>query len=176
MKEMASIMDPTGNVPGDTGVGRLQRRGALGLVDSLLAEDRNIAGHRQRCMAGRGFVHRVAEQKVPDLIALNRELEKRTGWNAVGVSGFIPAPEFFRMLSRTAVPDDCDGQKPRWPRLCAGARHLSRCLRTCASSRPPDICRLSSAIRTAGLEVAKHRRVGTDGAAVLVHRGVRPDS
>lgn len=46
----------------------------------------------------------LRKEKVPDLMALNRELEKRTGWNAVGVSGFIPAPEFFRMLSERRFP------------------------------------------------------------------------
>ncbi|MEO8215643.1 MAG: phenylalanine 4-monooxygenase [Acidobacteriota bacterium] len=41
---------------------------------------------------------------VPDLTLLNSRLEKRTGWNAVAVSGFIPAPEFFRMLSVRRFP------------------------------------------------------------------------
>lgn len=42
--------------------------------------------------------------RVPDLADVNRRLAPRTGWNAVAVSGFIPAAEFFDCLSRRRFP------------------------------------------------------------------------
>lgn len=41
---------------------------------------------------------------VPDLREVNRRLDASTGWNAVGVDGFIPAAQFFRCLSRRRFP------------------------------------------------------------------------
>jgi phenylalanine-4-hydroxylase len=41
---------------------------------------------------------------VPDLEVVNRRLDTLTGWNAVPVSGFIPAPDFFACLSRRRFP------------------------------------------------------------------------
>jgi phenylalanine-4-hydroxylase len=41
---------------------------------------------------------------VPDLLDVNRRLDARTGWNAVPVSGFIPAAEFFRCLASRRFP------------------------------------------------------------------------
>ena len=41
---------------------------------------------------------------VPDLIMVNRRLGPRTGWQAVPVGGFIPAPEFFQCLSERRFP------------------------------------------------------------------------
>jgi phenylalanine-4-hydroxylase len=46
----------------------------------------------------------LSPRKVPDLADVNRRLAARTGWNAVPVSGFIPAPEFFRCLSTRRFP------------------------------------------------------------------------
>jgi phenylalanine-4-hydroxylase len=46
----------------------------------------------------------LAPDRVPDLADVNRRLAARTGWAAVGVGGFIPAPEFFRSLSHRRFP------------------------------------------------------------------------
>jgi phenylalanine-4-hydroxylase len=42
--------------------------------------------------------------RVPDLADVNRRLGERTGWNAVGVNGFIPAAQFFRCLANRRFP------------------------------------------------------------------------
>ncbi|NOT08515.1 MAG: phenylalanine 4-monooxygenase, partial [Gemmatimonadales bacterium] len=41
---------------------------------------------------------------IPVLGVLNRRLIARTGWAAVGVGGFLPAPEFFRCLAERRFP------------------------------------------------------------------------
>ena len=41
---------------------------------------------------------------VPRLADVNRLLGRRTGWAAMGVSGFIPAKQFFRCLSQRRFP------------------------------------------------------------------------
>ena len=41
---------------------------------------------------------------VPKLSEVNRRLGPRTGWNAVPVSGFLPAPQFFQCLSKRRFP------------------------------------------------------------------------
>jgi phenylalanine-4-hydroxylase len=41
---------------------------------------------------------------VPDLADVNARLSKMTGWNAVPVSGFLPAREFFQCLSVRRFP------------------------------------------------------------------------
>ena len=41
---------------------------------------------------------------VPRLSDVNQRLEPRTGWNAVAVSGFLPAPLFFDCLARRRFP------------------------------------------------------------------------
>ena len=46
----------------------------------------------------------LSPEQVPDLADVNFRLGARTGWNAVPVSGFIPAPEFFRCLSIRRFP------------------------------------------------------------------------
>ncbi|MBX3132617.1 MAG: phenylalanine 4-monooxygenase [Gemmatimonadaceae bacterium] len=42
--------------------------------------------------------------RVPDLREVNRRLDASTGWNAVGVGGFIPAAQFFRCLAQRRFP------------------------------------------------------------------------
>jgi phenylalanine-4-hydroxylase len=42
--------------------------------------------------------------RVPDLIEVNARLTPRTGWNAVPVSGFLPAREFFACLAVRRFP------------------------------------------------------------------------
>lgn len=42
--------------------------------------------------------------RVPELADVNRRLTATTGWNAVGVDGFIPAAQFFRCLERRRFP------------------------------------------------------------------------
>jgi len=46
----------------------------------------------------------LAPDRVPELADVNRRLAPRTGWSAVGVRGFIPAPQFFRALSQRRFP------------------------------------------------------------------------
>lgn len=46
----------------------------------------------------------LASDRVPDLADINRRLEARTGWRAVGVGGFIPAAQFFRCLAQRRFP------------------------------------------------------------------------
>lgn len=41
---------------------------------------------------------------VPRLTVVNQLLARRTGWAAMGVSGFIPAKQFFRCLARRRFP------------------------------------------------------------------------
>lgn len=42
--------------------------------------------------------------RVPELAEVNRRLDARTGWNAVPVTGFIPAREFFQCLAERRFP------------------------------------------------------------------------
>lgn len=42
--------------------------------------------------------------RAPDLRIVNARLDASTGWNAVGVDGFIPAAQFFRCLSQRRFP------------------------------------------------------------------------
>ena len=42
--------------------------------------------------------------RVPDLADVNRRLAPRTGWAAVGVTGYLPAPEFFACLGQRRFP------------------------------------------------------------------------
>jgi phenylalanine-4-hydroxylase len=46
----------------------------------------------------------LAPDRVPDLADVNRRLNRSTGWNAVGVGGFIPAAGFFQCLARRRFP------------------------------------------------------------------------
>jgi phenylalanine-4-hydroxylase len=46
----------------------------------------------------------LAEDQVPDLADVNARLDARTGWNAVPVGGFLPAPQFFRCLAQRRFP------------------------------------------------------------------------
>lgn len=46
----------------------------------------------------------LSEHEVPDLAEVNPVLEARTGWNAVPVTGFLPAHEFFTCLALRRFP------------------------------------------------------------------------
>jgi phenylalanine-4-hydroxylase len=46
----------------------------------------------------------LSPTRVPDLEDVNRRLNASTGWNAVGVDGFIPAAQFFRCLAHRRFP------------------------------------------------------------------------
>lgn len=46
----------------------------------------------------------LSADRVPDLEDVNVRLAARTGWAAVGVSGFIPAAQFFRCLAGRRFP------------------------------------------------------------------------
>lgn len=54
----------------------------------------------------------LGSDRVPDLRDVNRRLDASTGWNAVGVDGFIPAAQFFRCLSQRRFPTTL-GVRPR---------------------------------------------------------------
>ena len=43
-------------------------------------------------------------ERIPDLAAMNDRLAPRTGWNAVAVSGFLPAQQFFECLAERRFP------------------------------------------------------------------------
>jgi phenylalanine-4-hydroxylase len=42
--------------------------------------------------------------RLPNLAAVSARLERRTGWNTTPVSGFMPGPAFFEMLSARRFP------------------------------------------------------------------------
>jgi phenylalanine-4-hydroxylase len=42
--------------------------------------------------------------RLPNLAAVSAKLQRRTGWNATPVSGFMPAPAFFEMLAARRFP------------------------------------------------------------------------
>ena len=42
--------------------------------------------------------------RLPNLATVSAKLERRTGWNATPVSGFMPAPAFFEMLAARRFP------------------------------------------------------------------------
>ncbi|MEX2181478.1 MAG: phenylalanine 4-monooxygenase [Gemmatimonadaceae bacterium] len=46
----------------------------------------------------------LAPNRVPELAEVNRRLGPTTGWNAVGVGGFIPAAGFFQCLAQRRFP------------------------------------------------------------------------
>ena len=46
----------------------------------------------------------LRQDAVPDLREVNLSLDRRTGWNAVPVSGFLPAPQFFACLAKRRFP------------------------------------------------------------------------
>jgi phenylalanine-4-hydroxylase len=46
----------------------------------------------------------LSASRVPDLNEVNRLLNGSTGWNAVGVRGFIPAADFFGSLAKRRFP------------------------------------------------------------------------
>jgi len=46
----------------------------------------------------------LREDSIPDLAAVNRRLEAKTGWNATPVSGFLPPEAFFEMLAARRFP------------------------------------------------------------------------
>ncbi len=46
----------------------------------------------------------LREDRVPDLVEVNRRLDAITGWNAVAVNGFIPAGDFFTCLAHRRFP------------------------------------------------------------------------
>jgi phenylalanine-4-hydroxylase len=84
--------------------------------DAYTAEDHEVWGilYRRRMAeladtASQVFLDGAAAigldgDHVPDLAKVNARLDARTGWNAVPVSGFLPAPEFFACLSQRRFP------------------------------------------------------------------------
>lgn len=52
------------------------------------------------------------ERRVPDLADVNARLGRSTGWAAVGVTGFVPAADFFGSLARRRFPTTL-GVRPR---------------------------------------------------------------
>ena len=80
------------------------------------AEDHEVWGilYRKRMRELRGTGSRIflegasaiglREDRVPELDEVNERLERLTGWNAVPVTGFIPARQFFQCLARRRFP------------------------------------------------------------------------
>ena len=73
---------------------------------SLLYEKRM---RRLRATASRVYLEGheaigLRRETVPDLTELNARLGPRTGWNAVAVTGFIPAHDFFAFLAQRRFP------------------------------------------------------------------------
>ena len=56
-----------------------------------------------RFLSGIGAIG-LSPDRVPDLADVNRRLAPLTGWSAVAVEGFLPAPDFFAMLARREFP------------------------------------------------------------------------
>jgi phenylalanine-4-hydroxylase len=52
------------------------------------------------------------ERRVPDLADVNQRLKRYTGWAAVGVTGFVPAAQFFGSLAGRRFPTTL-GVRPR---------------------------------------------------------------
>ena len=84
--------------------------------DSYTAEDHEVWGilYRKRMLelsrngsrvflAGAEAIG-LRQDQVPNLAEVNARLERRTGWNAVPVNGFIPAREFFLCLANRRFP------------------------------------------------------------------------
>lgn len=46
----------------------------------------------------------LEDDKLPNLKAISRRLEPRTGWNTTPVSGFLPSDAFFEMLAARKFP------------------------------------------------------------------------
>src|SRR5271156_505711 len=46
----------------------------------------------------------LEEDRLPNLASIGVRLAPRTGWSATPVSGFLPAPAFFEMLSLRCFP------------------------------------------------------------------------
>ena len=46
----------------------------------------------------------LSPEHIPNLAEVNRRLRRRTGWSAVPVGGFLPAPEFFASLAERKFP------------------------------------------------------------------------
>jgi len=46
----------------------------------------------------------LSETQIPNLADVNARLMARTGWSAVPVGGFLPAPEFFKSLAERRFP------------------------------------------------------------------------
>lgn len=46
----------------------------------------------------------LSETQIPDLAHVNARLMARTGWSAVPVAGFLPAPAFFKSLAERRFP------------------------------------------------------------------------
>ena len=46
----------------------------------------------------------LSRDRLPDLTAISRRLEPRTGWQTTPVSGFMPGPAFFEMLAARRFP------------------------------------------------------------------------
>jgi phenylalanine-4-hydroxylase len=46
----------------------------------------------------------LEDDRLPDLAAISRRLQPRTGWNTTPVSGFLPSDAFFEMLDARKFP------------------------------------------------------------------------
>jgi phenylalanine-4-hydroxylase len=65
---------------------------------------RELAGNGSRLFLQGAEAIGLRPDQVPSLAEVNARLERRTGWNAVPVKGFIPPREFFLCLANRRFP------------------------------------------------------------------------
>lgn len=65
---------------------------------------RELAANGSRVFLDGAAAIGLRPDRVPELAEVNRRLDARTGWNAVPVTGFIPARQFFQCLAERRFP------------------------------------------------------------------------
>jgi phenylalanine-4-hydroxylase len=71
------------------------------LVGRVLPE---LEKHASRAYLDGFEIIGLRRDRLPRLASISARLEPRTGWNSTPVSGFLPAPAFFEMLSARRFP------------------------------------------------------------------------
>ena len=117
----------------------------------------------------------VAADGIPDFERLSDILDKSTGWRIVAVPGLVPGRRVLPPPGRPALSRRPTGSAARADGLSAGAGRLPRCLRPRAGADEPGLRRLHAGLWARRPQGAAPGRAAEAGAAVLVHRRVRPD-
>lgn len=108
----AAIPGAEADIPGDSALPEFIAQRYEGYDREAHAVWRTLYERRMRALRDTGSriflegLERIGlpSDRVPELADVNRRLEPRTGWQAVGVDGFIPATQFFRCLSVRRFP------------------------------------------------------------------------